>query len=171
MTTSMTEHLTKLNDTVELVCKTWVDAKLMPQQNRPAVIDAALSDEDMNAKLRGSIVRTVTGTTAAYWVVPGAGSVFTSGSSAKLNVSDNWTTAAKMKKMDTFGTIDAVVLGVMTFPASAGARAAKLKLGTLDATLTPATGTTDAISSVNVNVAGSTATKGVEEAILALGLE
>ena len=96
MTTSMTEHLTKLKDTVELVCKTWVDAKLMPQQNRPAVIDAALSDEDMNAKLHGSIVRTVTGTTAAYWVVPGAGSVFTSGSSAKLNVSDNWTTAAKM---------------------------------------------------------------------------
>ena len=82
---------------------------------------------------------------------------------------DKWGAAATTKRLTTLGTPTEAALGVLKFPTSASAHAHSLRLGNLPATLSPAADG-ETIGKVNASAAGSTAARGIDAALAALGL-
>ena len=85
-----------------------MDEGLMLESDIPAVIDTAISDEDMSIRLRGSIIRATAGGTTKFYAVPATGAVYDTKAStgARLQVIDKWGQAAKQKRL---ADLDAVV--------------------------------------------------------------
>ena len=106
----------------------YVEAKTMPERNLPTVIDPALDDEGMSAKLRGSFLRVTSASAGTVvYAVPAQGTVFQR-DGGKIQVIAKWGEAAKAKTMVSLGTVEDVTPGIITFPTSKGKRASTLVL-------------------------------------------
>ena len=65
-----------------------------------------------------------------------------------------WGEAAKSHTLGTLGTVEGVLLGILTMPTAAGAFAGGILLGDIVATISPGP-TGDAIDTVSVSAAGA----------------
>lgn len=117
------DSITKLYTAVHEAADAIIKAKLVPEQPVQSVAAMlAANANDLNTKLRGSLLRVKKPAGVEYRVVPaGADEVLKSGG-AKLEVQDKWGGASKaiaITALEADG-LEAVLFGALTIGASAG---------------------------------------------------
>ena len=168
----MLSQIAKLETIAREALTAFVANKSCQAANVPAVIDNGLSDVEQAALLHGSVIRAQLGGATKFWLVPRDATYKSSGTGmAKLGVTDKWGGQATDKPLDKLGTIDAVMLGVLTLPGAGGAVDPRSQhmLGQLPATMAPGTQGAS-VNQVALTVANSTRLKTLDEVSAALGV-
>ena len=156
-----------------------IRAKLVPEQPTPSVAAMlAANANDLNTKLRGSLLRINKAAGVEYRVVPAGSDEVLKAGGTKLEVMDRWISGAGAAKAPTLASLEAdgleaVIFGVLTIGASAGSAAAGLQAHGLPAKMGPPSGAAGQITNVrhvSVKVAGSTNDCAVEDAVRLCGL-
>ena len=160
----------KIRELVGKASGQYILAKRIPEQDVPAVIDNSISDGDNEAVLRGSIIRVTKNGSKLLYAVPAVGEVFkTTSGTAKIMLIAKWGEAAKSHTLNSLGTVEGVLMGILTMPTAAGAFAGGILLGDMVATISPGP-TGDAIDTVNVSAAGASINKDVTEVMAETGM-
>ena len=153
---TMLKIIEEIVDGTATAVQQFVAAGCIPTADITPVSDN-LSDADVSAKLRGSIVKvsTAAGAHKYFAVLSGTESFKTAntGQQAML-VIDKWGATAGRRKLEDMGKVEGVLLGVLTSPGANGANSAGILLQGMPATIAPGSPNTS-IDSVTVGVAGA----------------
>ena len=117
------DSITKLSMAVHEAADAIIRAKLVPEQPTPSVAAMlAANANDLNSKLRGSLLRIRKSAGVEYRVVPAGSDEVLKAGGTKLELMDKWNGAAKATALTAIEAdgVDAVVFGVLTIGASAG---------------------------------------------------
>ena len=134
----MIAQIQKIGELAKKASGQYVQAGRAPAADMPAVIDSDSDDKANAAVLYGSIVRASKGGATTMYAVPATGDVFsTANAVTKISLISKWGEAAKWHKLEAIGTVEGVLLGVLTMPTAAGAHAGELTLGGLPARISP----------------------------------
>ena len=168
----MLKIIEEIVDSTATAVQQFVAAGCIPAADITPVSDN-LSDADVSAKLRGSIVKvsTAAGAHKYFAVLSGSESFKTAntGQQAML-VIDKWGATAGRRKLEDMGTVEGVLLGVLTSPGANGANSAGILLQGMPATIAPGAPNTT-IDSVTVGVAGAFSVQPIETVMRTLGMQ
>ena len=169
---TMLKIIEEIVDGTATAVQQFVAAGCIPAADITPVSDN-LSDADVSAKLRGSIVKvsTAAGAHKYFAVLSGSESFKTAntGQQAML-VIDKWGATAGRRKLEDMGKVEGVLLGILTSPGANGANSAGILLQGMPATIAPGAPNTT-IDSVTVGVAGAFSVQPIETVMRTLGMQ